>query len=179
MLNRLLADSIDRVPLVRPDETPAEAAGRLDPIAIFHTHAVSAMRDLSVSVLVGKAGAERTRLLRIAADMHRRHLDAIGAYGDVLELAATRKAALRMGPGASTVHNALGWDPVTRTFEHDALNPLQAELVVVDYADLLDRETLTLLMAARGEATLVLTRDPHMAGSSIPASAMDVEMDED
>lgn len=178
-IDQLMAESIDRVPLVRGDETPQEAAGRLDPIPTFHTHAISAMRDMSVSVLVGASGGERTRLLRIVADMHRQYLGAIGAYGDVLELAATRKAALRMGPRATTVHDALGWDPVTSTFEHDAFNPLGAEVIVVDYADMLDKETITLLMAARGEATLVLTRDPNMNGSSIPSSPMDVEMDED
>ena len=175
----LMAASIDRIPLVRADETPDQAAGRLDPIPSFQLATLSALRNTAVSVLLGAAGPERTRLLRIMADMTRQEFAAIRCSCEVLELAATRRAALRMGPEATTVHAALGWDPVTRTFDHDAFNPLSADLIVVDYADLLDKETITLLLAARGEARVVLTRDPDMAGSTIPESSMDTEMVEE
>lgn len=173
-----LRRAVDRVPLVGPDETIETVEGRLDPIPAFHMCAVQAMRDLPVSVLTGPSGAERRRVLLIAADLHRETMRSVGVEPRVLVLASTRRDAMRMGPGATTVHDALGWDPVTRSFERDAFNPLDAELVVVDQADLLDRDVLTLLIAARGEAAVVLTRDPTMMGSTIPPSDIDVEMED-
>lgn len=146
------------------------------PIPKVHVDAVGALALSDVSVLVG-TGPERSRLLRLVAEHHVVRWTVKGAIPRVLLLAATRKAANMHGGGADTVHHALGWDPVTQTFEHDLFNPLDAELIIVDYADMLDRATLTHLLAARGDARVVLTRDPTMLGSSIPPSVMDVEMD--
>lgn len=174
-----LYKAIDRVPLVGTGETHDQAQGRLDSISTFHIDAVGRMRRMPVSVLTGPSGPERRRILLIVADMHRETMRSVGIDTTVMVLASTRRDAMLMGPGATTVHDALGWDPVTRTFERGAFNPIEADLIVVDQADLLDTATLTLLLAARNGATVILTRDPTMLGSTIPAGALDVEMEPD
>lgn len=88
-----------------------------------------------------------------------------GASGLRVAVAApTGKAAQRLGASLNglatprTVHRLLGWRP--RGWRHDAEHPLDAELVVVDEASMLDQELLLrLLEALKPEARLVLLGD--------------------
>lgn len=170
VIEHLLLEALDAVPL-----DPRSPPGTLDPIPTIHLDAVRALRDRSVSVLVGPSGHKRSRILRIAAALQRAVTQRAGGTPHVLALAGTRLAASRMGADG-TVHSALGWDPVTRTFERGPFSPLDADLVVVEDADLLDEATIVHLLASRGDAVVVLTRDSSACGS-IPASILDVAMD--
>jgi hypothetical protein len=166
----LLRSSVDAVAL-----DPSAPFGTKDPILVVHLDAVMEFRRHDVSVLVGPAGPERIRLLRLAAELHARVAMRSGRRPTVHLLGATRRTARAMGV-VSTVHSALGWDPVLGTFDHGPFDPLDGDLILVEEADVLEPSVLTHLLASRGEATVVLTRDPHRAGS-IPPTAFDVEMD--
>lgn len=82
-----------------------------------------------------------------------------------IEVAApTGKAAQRLSASLSglasprTLHRLLGWRP--RGWRHDAEHPLDADLVVVDEASMLDQALmLRLLEALKPEARLVLLGD--------------------
>lgn len=88
-----------------------------------------------------------------------------GANGLRVEVAApTGKAARRLSASLNglanprTLHRLLGWRP--RGWRHDAEHPLDADLVVVDEASMLDQAlTLRLLEALKPEARLILLGD--------------------
>lgn len=66
----------------------------------------------------------------------------------------------------STLHRLLGSRPDTRHFRHDALNPLHADLVVVDEASMIDLEMMHALLCALPErAALVLLGDKDQLAS--------------
>lgn len=77
---------------------------------------------------------------------------------EVLLLAPTGKAAVRLaeltGRQAHTIHARLGWDG--RGFRHGPLDPLPADVVLVDEAAMADVELLRALLAALAPRTRVL-----------------------
>lgn len=127
-----------------------------------------------LTVVTGASDQARLHVLRVLSRIWTKR-----NRGGVLRLAGTNKAASRMtdmGMSARTVHAALGWDPAIQTFERGMLHPLEADLILVDYADMVPMDVLSLLMAAKGRANVVLTRDPAMIGSTIPASLLDIDI---
>ncbi len=67
---------------------------------------------------------------------------------------------------ARTLHRLLGWRPGAQGFRHDAAHPLEADLVVVDEASMVDLPLMARLLAALPpEAGLVLVGDPDQLPS--------------
>lgn len=148
---------------------PIAAASPERTLSPEETAALAHCATNNLSVLVERYGTSRLHVLRVLARMNR--------GGRFLMLAATRKIAASMtamGVETSTVHDALKWDPVERSFERALVDPFRVGMVVVEYADLLDSATLSRLMACSLGAIVVLTRSHGMAGSTILPSACDV-----
>lgn len=142
-----------------PGETHSAEAERIElaaatlgvVLAKEQRQAIAAALRGGFQVVTGGPGTGKTTLVRGI-------LAALGDAGRVLLAAPTGRAARRLGEAtglpASTLHRMLGYDPRTQRFEHDARNPLAADLVIVDEASMLD----VVLAAA-----LVCALPPHCA----------------
>lgn len=76
-------------------------------------------------------------------------------------------------PEASTVHRLLGYSPTRQRHTRDADDPIDAELVIVDEASMLDLDTLDALLAALPpEAALWLVGDAEQLSPVGPGSAL-------
>ncbi len=104
-------------------------------------------------VVTGGPGTGKTTILRGV-------LAALGAQANVLLAAPTGRAARRMadasGREAKTLHRLLEYDPHQQRFTRDASRPLQAELVVVDEASMIDVPLAAALLAALPPPTRLL-----------------------
>lgn len=111
-----------------------------------------------LSVLTGGPGTGKTTTIRAIVAAHAR------AERRVLLCAPTGRAAKRMseatGHPASTIHRLLEWAPGTGRFERNEQRPVDAELVLVDEASMLDlRLAHSLLSAIAPSSHLVLVGD--------------------
>ena len=98
------------------------------------------------SVVTGGPGVGKTTIIRALLDVWR-------ARGLRVSLVApTGRAARRMaestGGEASTVHRLLKWNPQKGGFVHNAENPLDADVFVVDESSMLDVELAASLLCA-------------------------------
>jgi len=105
-----------------------------------------------VAIVTGGPGTGKTTLIRSITAVFE-------SLGKKIVLAApTGKAARRLaqvsGRKAHTIHRLLGYNPVEDGFEHNADNPLQADVVIIDEASMVD----TLLMAQLLQAVHVSSR---------------------
>ena len=140
--------AIDRV-------TGAEGALRL---ADKQREAVERSTELGVLVLTGGPGTGKTTTLRAIVAVHE------ALERRVVLAAPTGRAAKRMseatGREAKTLHRLLEWNPGTATFARDDESPLEADVVIVDEASMLDvRLGAALERAVMRDATLVLVGD--------------------
>jgi exodeoxyribonuclease V alpha subunit len=123
-------------------------------------------------VLTGGPGVGKTTTLRAA-------VRCLGALGRSVALAApTGKAAQRLGQvvgvdglEASTVHRLLGAGP--RGFRHGPSDPLEADVVVVDEASMLDTQLARAVVGAvRPGAQLLLVGDADQLPSVGPGQVL-------
>jgi exodeoxyribonuclease V alpha subunit len=109
-------------------------------------------------VLTGGPGTGKTTTVRTLVEVHR-HL------GRRIALCApTGRAAKRLSDATSTeavtIHRLLEYNPRARTFQRNASNPLQADIVLVDEASMLDLLLgAQLLEAIPNGCTLALVGD--------------------
>lgn len=111
-----------------------------------------------VSILTGGPGTGKTTTLRtlIAALERTRHT--------FLLASPTGRAAKRLaettGHPARTIHRLLGFNPTERKFQHDEDDPLDADMIVVDEASMIDLVLLySLLKAIPPDTHLLLVGD--------------------
>ena len=114
-----------------------------------------------VSVLTGGPGTGKTTTLRMITTTLNELKD--GGFGYRLA-SPTGRAAKRLGEatgeGASTIHRLLGFSPDEGGFEHDESNPLDADMVVIDEASMLDLQLFhSLLKALQPTTHLLLVGD--------------------
>jgi exodeoxyribonuclease V alpha subunit len=131
-------------------------------------------------LLAGQAALGRPLRTRVAAPTGK----AAQRLVDALRVGHSRLATLLAGsawaetvaafqtPEASTVHRLLGYQPRLRRYARDAANPIEADLVVIDEASMLDLETLdALLDALPARAALWLVGDAEQLSPIGPGSA--------
>lgn len=137
-------------------ERPPEAA--LEGLHAEQAAAVGATLAGRLVVLTGGPGTGKTTTVRAIVAAHR------AADRRVLLCAPTGRAAKHLsaaaGAQATTVHRALEWSPAARAFTRDESHPLDADVVLVDEASMLDLALAQkLLRAVPAATTLVLVGD--------------------
>ncbi|GAB4198649.1 MAG: ATP-dependent RecD-like DNA helicase [Sandaracinaceae bacterium] len=143
----------------RAPEGLAAALAQLDAsLADRQREAVLRSLEVGVLVLTGGPGTGKTTTLRAIASVH----EALGRR--VVLAAPTGRAAKRMteatGREARTLHRLLEWSPGTGDFARGEDHPLDADVVIVDEASMLDvRLGAALDRAVPRDATLVLVGD--------------------
>ena len=178
-------------PAAMPDPTWLEAAlGRLfggNHGSSQRNAALNALRH-RVSLLCGGPGTGKTTAVAaIVALLAERALRDTGALPRIMLLAPTGKSAARLGEAVSsaktkiasfervldaipdqamTIHRALGMQPAGMSFRRDADHPLDADIIVVDEASMVDLGLMRqLLDATPPEATLLIVGDPDQLTS--------------
>ena len=141
---RAIADAADRLlshpasmPPVKVDAAVAWAQDKAGfAFAPAQTAALRMALSEKFSVITGGPGTGKTTILRALVAI------ALAKKSRVILAAPTGRAARRMSEAAnhfaSTLHRLLKFDPEKGGFTHGANNPLNADLLVVDEASMLD-----------------------------------------
>lgn len=120
--------------------------------------AVQVSLEAALVIVTGGPGTGKTTTVRAI-------VDAAMAQGEQVLLAApTGRAAKRLseatGRPAQTIHRLLEWNPGTHRFARDNENPVEAQLVLIDEASMLDLGLAQSLLDAVADTTrLVLVGD--------------------
>jgi exodeoxyribonuclease V alpha subunit len=133
--------------------------------------AVEAVSAHKVVVVTGGPGTGKTTIINCIIRFFRRRKET------VLLAAPTGRAAKRMteatGQEAKTIHRLLEFSPVTGTFRRDDTNPLDAGLLIIDEASMIDTLLMhNLLAAVPARARLVLVGDVDQLPSVGPGSVL-------
>lgn len=124
-----------------------------------------------VSIITGGPGTGKTTLIRAVLEIAKEF------RLKVLLGAPTGRAAKRMseatGCEAQTLHRLLEFSPVERIFRKDELNPLDADLIIVDETSMVDTFLMyRLLKAIPKGASLLLMGDADQLSSIGPGSVL-------
>ncbi|HSY41816.1 MAG TPA: ATP-dependent RecD-like DNA helicase, partial [Polyangia bacterium] len=140
-------------------------------LARQQAEAVKLALGAKVAVITGGPGVGKTTIIRGIVSILKRK-------GLTVALAApTGRAAKRLtdatGQSASTLHRLLEWRPASATFGRCPSNPLDADLLIVDEASMLDvRLGADLVAALASSARLVLVGDVDQLPSVGPGSVL-------
>jgi len=155
-----VAEGLARLLATAEPWAPAEAIDRLGAdLDAAQRAAVARALELGVSVLTGGPGTGKSRTVSAVVTLAQQ------AGRQVALAAPTGRAAKRLEEltrePASTLHRLLGAQGRTGGFARGESWPLDADLVVVDEASMLDAELAAALVEACGEGThLLLVGDP-------------------
>jgi exodeoxyribonuclease V alpha subunit len=155
----------------KPFASESEAAGVVDELDPAQQEAVAAVSQHGVTVLHGGPGTGKSRTVAAVVELARRN-------GKYIALAApTGRAAKRLEElteePASTIHRLLGAHGQTGEFSRNELWPIDAEVVVVDEASMVDVELAAALLSACNDGThLLLVGDPAQLPSIGPGRVL-------
>ncbi|MDP6538955.1 MAG: ATP-dependent RecD-like DNA helicase [Planctomycetota bacterium] len=132
--------------------------------------AVLGLLAAPLALLTGGPGVGKTTIIRLVVQLAER------AGARVLLASPTGRAAKRLaeacGTEARTIHRTLGFEP-GGGFEHDAKNPVEADLVIVDEISMLDVVLAHhLAKAVQPPTRLVLVGDPDQLPSVGPGNVL-------
>lgn len=171
ILQRLLEAKDDATLPFRGDALRDLQRARNVDLSPDQIEAVRLAHSRHVLVITGGPGTGKTLLTRFLLDL----LEALGLR---LALAApTGRAARRLaeatGREASTLHRLLGFDPATGSFGRDESAPVEADVLLVDEASMVDLRLFeSLLRATAPSARLVLVGDADQLPSVGPGEVL-------
>lgn len=155
------------------DAIDLERAERKSGTSLHETQreAVLGLLARPLALLTGGPGVGKTTITRFVVQL------AAAKGAKILLASPTGRAAKRLseatGEQAQTVHRLLGYDPSSEGFVHDAKNPLDADLVVVDEVSMLDVVLAHhLAKAVQPPTRLVLVGDPDQLPSVGPGNVL-------
>jgi exodeoxyribonuclease V alpha subunit len=165
---RLGAGTSDELPGVEAAIAAFERSSRLT-LATEQRRAVAAAANGRLTVVTGGPGVGKTTIVRAIVDLFER------AKLAVRLAAPTGRAAKRLaqatGHEATTIHRLLEFDPRSMTFQRDAEDPLEGDVVIVDEASMLDIPLAAALFAALpAAARLVVVGDVDQLPSVGPGA---------
>ena len=151
-IKALLSFPVRQVEMDR-DRIAAQVLARLAiALSSEQTAVIANIFAFRVAIVTGGPGTGKTTLIRSITAV----FESLGKQ--VVLAAPTGRAARRLaqvsGHKAHTIHRLLGYNPVEDGFEHNADNPLQTDVVIIDEASMVD----TLLMAQLLQAVHVSSR---------------------
>ncbi|HKD99668.1 MAG TPA: ATP-dependent RecD-like DNA helicase [Planctomycetota bacterium] len=170
---KLRALGTGKLPPPLADPATIDAAARRARLSL-HPHQRSAiaaaLRDRAL-VITGGPGVGKTTIMRLIVDL------AVARGRSVLLASPTGRAARRLaestGKPATTIHRLLDFNPRDGRFGKDQQRPLDAALVIVDEASMIDLQLAAALLRAIAPPTrLVLVGDADQLPSVGPGSVL-------
>jgi exodeoxyribonuclease V alpha subunit len=157
---RIVAEIVERLSIHLSEEQAGVLA------AIIHR---------KVAILTGGPGTGKTTLVRAITVLS----EALGR--EVVLAAPTGRAARRLGGltqrNAYTIHRLLGWNPVEGLLERDRDNPIEADVIIVDEASMVDLMLMHYLVEAIPMASsLILVGDIHQLPPVGPGNVLEEMM---
>ena len=163
----------------RPSFRPIDVEGALAWVSKKLSFELSAAQRKAVemalgnkfSVITGGPGVGKTTIIRALMDVwtaRRLRVALVAPTGR-----AARRMAESTGGQASTIHRLLKWNPQEGAFQHNADNPLEADVVIVDESSMIDVElAASLLAAVKPTSAVVLVGDTDQLPSVGPGNVL-------
>lgn len=169
-LMRLLKSGPVRALADARDLAAAEQRARVE-LHPLQREAVLGLLRSPVALLTGGPGVGKTTIVRFVVAL------AEAARARVALASPTGRAAKRLaeatGREAQTVHRLLGYDPEAEGWLHDAKNPLEADLIIVDEISMLDVVLAHhLIKAVAAPTRIVFVGDPDQLPSVGPGNVL-------
>jgi exodeoxyribonuclease V alpha subunit len=174
-----VAESVNRIVATRVSFRPIDASKAIpwaeDRMKLsFAPQQAEALRMAlteKFSIMTGGPGVGKTTIIHALVDVfHVRKLH-------VMMAAPTGRAAKRMEEAtnheAKTIHRLLKFQPKNGRFEHDASNPLKADVLIIDEASMIDIRLMSQFLAAvPDEACVILVGDTDQLPSVGPGNVL-------
>jgi exodeoxyribonuclease V alpha subunit len=161
--------------VVRPIKTEKAVAWAAEKIGIAfaprQAEALEMTLASKISVITGGPGVGKTTIIRALVDVFK------AMKLRVCLSAPTGRAAKRMeeatGHEAKTIHRQLKYQPRTHAFEHDASNPMEGDVFILDEASMLDIHLASsFVQAVPAGARVVLVGDTDQLPSVGPGNVL-------
>lgn len=169
-IQRLRAQQVKPIPNVKQALEAYERARKIE-LAPDQRRAVETAAVEAMTIITGGPGVGKTTIVRAV-------LSVFEGRKLVVRLAApTGRAAKRLnestGHEASTLHRLLEMDPRTGSFQRSRENPIDADVLIVDEASMIDLELMQGIMNALATGTrLVIVGDADQLPSVGPGAVL-------